>query len=152
LEQHIDILVHRYELMPDTAGAGLRRGGHAVRLDFEIVRPDSIVTARGMERMRFQPWGLAGGRAGVSGSVVLNPGRPDERPLPKISVLRPEVGDVVSLRSPSAGGWGNPLERPPELVLAEVESGLLSRRAAEELYGVVLVPGPDGRSLRVDEA
>ncbi|OUN00361.1 MAG: hydantoin utilization protein B [Paenibacillaceae bacterium ZCTH02-B3] len=152
LEQHIDILVHRYELMPDTAGAGLRRGGHAVRLDFEIVRPDSIVTARGMERMRFQPWGLAGGRAGVSGSVVLNPGRPDERPLPKISVLRPEVGDVVSIRSPSGGGWGNPLERPPELVLAEVESGLLSRRAAEELYGVVLVPGPDGRSLRVDEA
>lgn len=151
LEQHIDILVHRYELMPDTAGAGLRRGGHAVRLDFEIVKPDSIVTARGMERLRFQPWGLAGGYAGALGSVVLNPGRPNEQALPKISVLTPQVGDVVSIRSPGGGGWGDPLQRPPELVLEEVESGLLSRENAEAYYGVVLKTDGDGRGLQVDE-
>lgn len=151
LEQHIDILVHRYELMPDTAGAGLRRGGHAVRLDFEIVKPDSIVTARGMERLRFQPWGLAGGGAGSLGSVVLNPDRPDEQALQKISVLTPQVGDVVSIRSPGGGGWGNPYERPPERVLEEVESGLLSRESAETLYGVVLQDAGSG-VLQVDEA
>jgi N-methylhydantoinase B len=150
LEQHIDILVHSYELMPDTSGPGLHRGGHAVRLDFEIIRPDSIVTARGMERLRFQPWGLAGGCAGTLGSVVLNPGRPGERQEPKISVLAPAPGEVVSIRSPGGGGWGDPLQRPAELVLREVESGLLSRERARRLYGVVLAE--DGGRLAVDEA
>ena len=150
LEQHIDILVHSYELMPDTSGAGLHRGGHAVRLDFEIIRPDSIVTARGMERLRFQPWGLAGGYAGTLGSVMLNPGRPGERQEPKINVLTPAPGEVVSIRSPGGGGWGNPLQRPAELVLQEVESGLLSRERAQQLYGVVLTE--DGGRLAVDEA
>ncbi|MCQ6561284.1 hydantoinase B/oxoprolinase family protein [Paenibacillus mendelii] len=151
LEQHIDILVHRYELLPDTAGTGLRRGGHAVRLDFEIIEPDSMVTARGMERLRFQPWGLAGGNAGALGSVVLNPGKPDEEKLSKISVLTPEPGDVVSIRSPGGGGWGDGLQRSPQLVLEEIESGLLSRERAEQYYGVVVQEGNEERTLRVDE-
>lgn len=150
LEQHIDILVHRYELLPDTAGAGLHRGGHAIRLDFEIVEHDSIVTARGMERLRFQPWGIAGGYAGTLGSVVLNPGTPDERQLPKINVLTPKPGDIVSIRSPGGGGWGDALQRPPSLVLQEVEAGLLSVGQAQERYGVVIREDKGGKGRFVD--
>ncbi|OZB92224.1 hydantoinase B/oxoprolinase family protein [Paenibacillus sp. XY044] len=140
LEQHIQVLVHKYELLENTAGPGLHRGGHAIRLDFEIIEESSIVTARGMERLRFHPWGLNGGRAGSLGKVQLNPGREDEQNLPKISVLHPKPGDIVSIHSPGGGGWGNPFERSPEEVLAEVRSGLLGLHEAEQLYGVVLVP------------
>ncbi|TWT26451.1 hydantoinase B/oxoprolinase family protein [Planomicrobium sp. CPCC 101110] len=150
LEQHIDIFVHKYELVADTAGAGYHRGGHAIQLDFEIMKPESIVTARGMERLRFQPWGLLGGQPGAVGKVVRNPGQPDAVQLPKIEILRPKKGDVISISAPGGGGWGNPLERESGFVLEEVEAGLLSRENAESLYGVSVVIGPDGR-LSVDE-
>ncbi|RXZ81908.1 hydantoinase B/oxoprolinase family protein [Paenibacillaceae bacterium] len=137
LEQHIDVMVRRYELLPDTGGAGLHRGGHAIGLDFEIIKHESIVTARGLERMSFQPWGLTGGQAGSLGHIVLNPDG-ERKPVPKISVLTPDAGDVISIRSPGGGGWGNPLDRDPDLVVQEVADGLLSVSRAAEAYGVVV--------------
>lgn len=161
LEQHIDIFVHKYELERDTAGAGLHRGGHAIQLDFEMIKPESIVTARGMERLRFHPWGLAGGHAGAVGKVVLNPNQKEEQALTKIEVLRPEKGEVVAITSPAGGGWGDPLLRDPQLVLEEVESDLLSVENAQVLYGVVLkqestnklyIDEQETNSLRMDKA
>ncbi|WP_102348390.1 hydantoinase B/oxoprolinase family protein [Bacillus sp. Marseille-P3661] len=144
LEQHIDIFVKKYEIKQDTAGAGFHRGGHAIQLDFQIVKPESIVTARGMERLRFQPWGLAGGQAGSLGNVRLNPDTELVKELPKIEILRPEKGQVISITSPGGGGWGNPLDRDVELVLEEVESDLLSIHLAREQYGVVITEGSPG--------
>ena len=50
--------------------------------------------------------------------------------------------------TPGGGGWGNPLDRAPELVLRDVRDGVVSMEAAECDYGVVI--SRDGRS--VDEA
>ncbi|MEJ8307029.1 hydantoinase B/oxoprolinase family protein [Saccharibacillus sacchari] len=149
LEQHIDILVKRYEFLPDTAGAGKSRGGQAIRLDFQIVRDNSLVTARGMERLRFHPWGLAGGSAGALGRVVLNPGTDRERELSKISVLAPQPGDVVSILSPGGGGWGNPLQRETASVENDVNAGLIAPEAAKSEYGVEL--RREGASWKTDE-
>ncbi len=148
LEQHIDTIVHRYELIPDTAGAGYHRGGHAIRLDFEIMRPESIVTARGMERLKFQPWGLFGGTAGSLGGVMLNPDTPHEKLLPKINVLTPKVGDVVSIRTASGGGWGSPFERDESHILHEVEMGLMSIESAKAKYHVEIES--DGLSYTIN--
>ena len=100
LETEVPIVVRRFHLIPDSAGPGRFRGGFAVRLDFQVFRPEGLVTARGMERLRFAPWGVAGGTAGATGSVVLNPGTAGERALPKIDVLALEPGDVLSVRTP----------------------------------------------------
>ncbi|MDM5296910.1 hydantoinase B/oxoprolinase family protein [Bacillus pumilus] len=136
LEQHIDIHVHRYEIVPDTGGAGENRGGHAIGLEFEMTKPESMVTARGMERMKFQPWGLMGGRAGAVGEVKLIKQNGEELDEPKIDVLHLEQGDIVQLISPSGGGWGSPLSRKKEMILQEVEAGLLSQERARKQYGV----------------
>lgn len=149
LEKRTDILVRRYELLPDSAGAGQWRGGNAIRLDFETLHARSLVGARGQERLRFAPWGLAGGQAGACGSVVLNPETPREQVLSKIAMLPFEPGDVISLRSPSGGGWGDPKLRDAAAVLADVRSGLLSVPAAREHYGVVVRAAADGQ-LSVD--
>ncbi|SHH97033.1 N-methylhydantoinase B [Sporobacter termitidis DSM 10068] len=149
LEKRTNILVHRYELIPDSAGAGLYRGGSAIRLDFEILKEGSLVGARGQERLRFQPWGLCGGKAGVSGSVVINPDTARAQKLPKIKMLAPEKGDIVSFRSPGGGGWGDPFQRPAALVLEDVSTGLLSVRSAEADYGVAVVK--TGSGCAVDE-
>lgn len=137
LEQHVDTIIHKYELIADTAGAGMHRGGYAIRLDFEIVKPDSIVTARGLERMRFEPWGLAGGLAGSLAEIKMNPNTTAEKNLPKISVLNLMPGDVLSIRTPGGGGWGDPFLREPSMVLKDVQSGLLNIENAKRLYGVI---------------
>lgn len=138
LEAEVPIVVRRFHLIPDSAGPGRFRGGFAVRLDFQVFQPEGLVTARGMERLRFQPWGLAGGRAGAPGQVVLNPGTERERVLPKIDVLALEPGDVLSIRTPGGGGYGDPCQRPAEQVRADVLAGLVSPEAAREAYGVVM--------------
>jgi len=146
LEAEVPIVVRRFHLIPDSAGPGRYRGGFGVRLDFQVFQPEGLVTARGMERLRFAPWGVAGGTAGATGSVVLNPGTAAERALPKIDVLALEPGDVLSVRTPGGGGHGDRFTRPPSHVLADVASGLISRDQARDAYAVVL----DGD--RVDEA
>jgi N-methylhydantoinase B len=146
LETEVPIVVRRFDLVAESAGAGRYRGGFGVRLDFQVWSPEAIVTARGMERLRFQPWGVLAGHAGATGSVVLNPGTPGERPIAKIDVLTLDPGDVLSIRTPGGGGYGNPLERPAAEVLADVRAGLLSVETVRRAYGVVL------RGLDVDEA
>ncbi len=44
----------------------------------------------------------------------------------------------VILSLPGGGGYGDPLEREPELVARDVEDGLVSVERAREVYGVVL--------------
>jgi N-methylhydantoinase B len=141
METHAPVLAERYELIPDSAGAGAQRGGFGTRFDFRILRPRSIVTARGMERTRFEPWGLAGGRASNLTRALLDPGGGAERELGRIGVLRLEPGALVSIRGAGGGGYGDPHTRDPQAVLADVRAGLLAAAQAAAQYGVVVESG-----------
>ena len=48
--------------------------------------------------------------------------------------------DVFENISAGGGGWGNPLERPVELVVEDVENYKVSLRSAQELYGIHILP------------
>jgi N-methylhydantoinase B len=45
---------------------------------------------------------------------------------------------VVRVVTTGGGGWGDPLEREPELVVRDVTEGRVSQQAARDDYGVVL--------------
>jgi N-methylhydantoinase B len=141
IEAEVPIVMRRYHLIPDTGGAGERRGGLAVRLDFQLFHPHAIVTARGMERFRLEPWGVAGGRAGTTGSCVVNRDTPRARDIGKVDVLHLEPGDVVSIFSPSGGGHGDARRRDPERVRDDVRAGFHTPAHARSAYGVVLANG-----------
>jgi N-methylhydantoinase B len=141
IENEVPILIREYSVVPDSAGPGKHRGGLALRLDFQVFHPDTIVTARGMERFKFQPWGFSGGSAGASGDCWLNPGQAGERHLGKINLLHLDGGDVFSVRTPGGGGYGNPMEREPAAVLTDVRDGVVSPAAAQSQYGVVIAHG-----------
>jgi N-methylhydantoinase B len=141
IEAEVPIVMRRYHLIPDTGGAGEHRGGLAVRLDFQVFHPHAIVTARGMERFRLEPWGVAGGRAGTAGSCVVNRDSTRARDIGKVDVLHLDPGDLVSIFSPSGGGHGDPRRRHPQRVRDDVRAGYLSVERAREAYGVVLVDG-----------
>ncbi|MFB9835486.1 hydantoinase B/oxoprolinase family protein, partial [Actinoallomurus acaciae] len=118
------------------------RGGCGLELTFRARPSGSRLLARGLERMRFRPWGTRGGRPGVPARLVLNAGTPRERVLEKIDVLELEDGDVVTLLTSGAGGYGDPLLRDADAVLADVRRGVVSPEGARRDYGVVIVDGP----------
>ncbi len=146
LENEVALLIRHYGVVPDSGGPGKFRGGLAARLDFEVLQPDAILTARGMDRFKFQPWGLHGGRAGATGDAWLNPDTPRAQRLGKINVLRLNLDEVFSVRTPGGGGYGDPLERSPRRVLEDVRAGFVTPEAARDRYGVVIADG------KVDEA
>jgi N-methylhydantoinase B len=55
------------------------------------------------------------------------------------------AGDVFRTVVSGGGGYGDPLERDPRLVLRDVEHGLVSAESAAAQYGVVLTP--DGQAV-----
>jgi N-methylhydantoinase B len=73
----------------------------------------------------------------VLNEITYFPGTPGELKRGKHKAeLR--AGDRVLIRSGGGAGWGDPLERDRQAVLADVVAGYVSRSAAEKDYGVVL--------------
>jgi N-methylhydantoinase B len=48
------------------------------------------------------------------------------------------TGNAIYHRTAGAGGWGDPLDRPPEAVARDVLNEKVSVAAAGELYGVIV--------------
>jgi N-methylhydantoinase B len=138
VELETPFLVRRFMIERDSFGPGRNRGGGAVRIEMENRGLGATVTVRGLDRFRFQPWGAMGGGAGRSGRTVLNPGTPEEREIGKIDVLELKEGDILHMVTPAGGGFGDPFERDPEKVLADVVAGLISPERAREDYGVAI--------------
>jgi N-methylhydantoinase B len=138
VEYNAPIRIRRWEIIPDTGGAGRHRGGCAAVREFEVLFDDTLVTTQ-MERTRMPPFGLFGGKPGATGGIVLNQGRPDERRLgPKNPLMLVNKGDVLTFLPAGAGGYGDPLERPTAEVLADVVNGYVGVESARHDYGVVL--------------
>jgi len=131
-------LIRSYGFRPDTGGPGRFRGGCGLRRTFEV-EPEARVYLW-FERSVTPGWGLFGGRDAVGPDVVVNPGRPDERHMLKTNAHRLEPGSIVELLTGGGGGFGNPLERDPERVVADVRDGYVSVDAAARDYGVVIDP------------
>ena len=97
------------------------------------------------------PHGMEDGRDGRPGDIWINPDTDGAKRLPTRYADYPlKEGDVFRLDTPGGGGYGDPLERPPESVLADVGEGLVSAETAERDYGVVLTR--EGSNLVVDAA
>ena len=91
------------------------------------------------DRHRSQPWGILGGKPGAVSEKWLI--RADGRRTPlesKVDNVKVAPGDRIVFRTAGGGGWGDPLERDPVRVRADVRRKLMSRQAAEREYGVVL--------------
>lgn len=65
------------------------------------------------------------------------------------TLLQPD--DAVLAVCAGGGGYGDPLDRPPDEVCRDVADGLVGARAARDIYGVVTV-GAAGSRLSVDAA
>ncbi|MBI4445806.1 MAG: hydantoinase B/oxoprolinase family protein [Acidobacteria bacterium] len=135
-EMEYPVMIERYELIPDSGGAGKFRGGLALRRDIRFLT--DVTWARYSDRQKFQPQGLFRGKPGSVGRLILNPGTEREQQQRSKGVDQLKKGDVLSIRLPGSGGYGSPLERDPKLVQWDVLNGKVSLKSACEDYGVVL--------------
>ena len=139
-ERRYPVRILRYELVPNSEGAGQFRGGLGLRRDYMF--PDRSVTFTVLaDRDVSGPWGLFGGLAGRPAEYVLNPGDHETR-LRSKTTLDLQQGDVVSYRTCGGGGFGPPLERDVEAVARDVAEERITLERAEHAYGVVI--GEDG--------
>ena len=100
------------------------------------------VTTR-IDRVHCKPWGLDGGGDAMGNGIGVRHKGEWETDLPnaKIFNVRLERGDAYMMQSGGGGGFGDPLERDPELVAEDVREGYVSPAVALNVYGVVLTTG-----------
>jgi N-methylhydantoinase B len=135
-ESRVPLLVERYELREDSGGAGKFRGGVGVVKEYHALGPTTAISiAERTEATKTA--GIDGGKGGLLNEITYFPGTARELKRGKHKAEL-QAGDRVLIRSGGGGGWGNPFERDPEAVLADVIAGYVSRAAAEQDYGVVL--------------
>ncbi|MCL7388481.1 MAG: hydantoinase B/oxoprolinase family protein, partial [Thaumarchaeota archaeon] len=91
-------------------------------------------------RNKFPPWGVAGGMNGTPNYCVIYKQGEEPKIVRKVAAVKLRKGDMVSLRSGGGGGWGDPLERDPELVRMDVKNEYITIDIARNIYGVVLDP------------
>ena len=148
-EAKFPIVIERFELVPDSGGAGRHRGGLGVERTVRALQPDD-------RQHPDRPRPTA--RRGASTAAATAPAttvafRLDGKwktdfPNAKVLVAQLKAGDAFRIRSGGGGGYGAPFERPVEDVREDVRQGYVSVQAAAELYGVVV----DAETFAVDRA
>ena len=138
IESEFPTRVERFEMIPDSGGAGRWRGGLGFARDY-LILADEVRFSMRTDKHDIAPFGSDRGMNGGKGSCIVNPGQADERRLPsRFGDYRLGKGTLLRLERPGGGGLGDPLERPMENVLEDVRQGYVSMERAKADYGVVI--------------
>ncbi len=136
LERYFPLVIERYETVPDSGGPGLHRGGNGIHMTYRFLEAGTIAIHD--DRWFIPPWGVNGGEPGARARKVLE--KADGTSVVvgnKVEDLEVAAGDCLHFITWGGGGWGDPLDRDPALVLLEVEQGLVTVDGARR-YGVVI--------------
>lgn len=135
-ELEYPVRIECYQFISDSGGPGRTRGALAIRRDVKCLAPN-MTFSRYADRQKFAPFGILGGKDGIKGIFMKNPAT-DNKPMKSKGLENLAEGDVVSIRTPGAGGYGSPLERDAQLVLADYLDGKISLESAERDYKVAI--------------
>jgi N-methylhydantoinase B len=137
-ESDTPLIVEKRELLTDSGGPGKMKGGLGKRELFRVpddeyapIPPVNLGIQAG--RYVYPAEGLFDGKPGTRAQFLVN-GVPGN--AYGLTQLKP--GDVVTIDAPGGGGYGNPLEREPEMVASDVIEGYVSLESARTDYGVAI--------------
>ena len=136
LESYFPLRIDAYETLPDTGGAGLHRGGNALRVGYRFLEDGEISIHD--DRWLTYPWGVNGGLPGARSRKELHHLDGSTELLPsKCDRIKVKAGELLNFDTWGGGGWGDPLKRPAEQVAFDTAAGLVTPAGAKR-YGVVL--------------
>ena len=151
MEQTFPVLYHHYRLREGSAGPGFARGGFGLDYKLEL-RNGEARASFVMDHGRFGPQGALGGGDGAVNKVMILRG--EERYVPQHLSKEQDIsmapGDMVWVRTPGGGGYGNPFKRPLQAVFKDVSLGRVSIEQARKFYGVIIEVTGEG-TLSLDE-
>jgi N-methylhydantoinase B len=136
LEMAFPVRVERYEIEPDSGGAGRYRGGCGARRVWRMLDGADAIGALCMERTTSPPFGLRGGHAGAAAVVTLTTADGLARQLPSKGAFTAPAGSVIDMVTPGSGGFGPAVQRDPVAVGRDLLDGYVSASSAERDYGV----------------
>ncbi|MBL7161158.1 MAG: hydantoinase B/oxoprolinase family protein [Anaerolineales bacterium] len=109
LEYAYPLRVLRYEVRRGSGGEGRYRGGDGIRHDIQVLGEAQVTLLT--ERREQNPYGLNGGQPGIPGENILIRGE-EEIPLPGKGTVELQSGDILSIRTPGGGGFGEEQKKP----------------------------------------
>jgi N-methylhydantoinase B len=133
LESEFPCRITRFDLVPDSGGAGQWRGGLAMQREYELLE-DAVVVRR-FNKTRFPPLGLAGGKPGTRARFVVRLGTRQEFETKASARVEMKAGERFLLQSAGGGGYGDPRRRDPTALARDVAEGYVSPNAARKDYG-----------------
>ena len=139
LEHRSPIFHGRLELRQDSGGAGRWRGGVGIRREVSFLATGEMLSMK--KKTKTRPWALRGGHEPETNAMIVWPDT-DRAHRARMERFTMEPGDRFRNLSAGGGGWGDPLDRPIELVREDVLDEYVSADQAERVYGVRV--GPDG--------
>ena len=145
MEQRYPVEIVSMELITDSAGAGQWDSAPACKF---VLTPRElpVMAAYSCDGIENPPKGAQGGLSGhraAAWKYTLAEGETSRLDLPPFANPSFEYGEALVSESSSGGGYGEPLNRDPELVRHRAREGWISVEAARNVYGVVLDTRPE---------
>jgi len=143
IENEMPLIIESCGLREDGGGEGRMRGGVGMVRRVRLLDDEGSYSVLS-DRAVIPPYGVLGGGAGAPYhlSVEMADGGLREFATPgKVTGHPVYRDDVVVMRSSGGGGYGDPLDRDPQAVLADVRFGVVSEARALDGYGVVIRSG-----------
>lgn len=135
MEARFPLLVKRYGFNTEGGvGAGRRRGGYGIVREYQILSGKTSAYCS-FGRTKTMPWGMEDGQNGSANGLQVVAADGETHHHGRSAHISLNEGDVVRIITGGGGGWGDPMEREPALVAADIKNGFVSEDIACALYG-----------------
>src|ERR1043166_8606140 len=143
VESQCPVQIEHYSIRDGSCGDGEFRGGCGMHREMRVL-VDGVSLSVLADKNIIPPFGVAAGMSGAANSFVVVRDGEVIQPSPgpgQVGAFPLRRGDILRIKSAGGGGYGDPLKRDPERVLADCALGYLSVGQARGRYGVVIAPG-----------
>lgn len=143
--------VDYHEFLPDSAGAGHWRGGLATKTRWRVdgAGAHGTTLSEGVATEGAEPApGIGGGEPAGLNTIELQFPDGSTYNWGSKEYIEMPTGSHILVECAGGAGYGDPMQRPAELVAAEVRDDITTITKARDVYGVVIDPG----TLEIDEA
>jgi len=134
-EARYGVTVDYLSFHDEDGGAGFHRGGKGVRIDYRIKSDNAWLTVA-YTRDKVPPWPLRGGQPGSPNHILIRRANGETERHAVVSGLTLNTDDVIQVMTGTGAGWGDPLERPLELVRQDLKNGYITLEQANKYYGL----------------
>jgi N-methylhydantoinase B len=133
LESEYPCRITRFDLVPDSGGAGQWRGGLSLRREYELLEDATVI--RRFDKTRFPPQGVSGGKPGARARFVVRLGTAQEQETRASGRYEMKAGERFLLQSAAGGGFGDPHRRERAAVERDLGEGYVTAQGAAKGYG-----------------